>query len=303
MTLPNFENRVSQNLTLAKPLENLISNYYILHPSIRFVADKAEHWKYDGRTGRDVGDPMPIGGVSVYQDSQYLGCVRVVWEEYRGAGRMDVYHVKSDNINKRRGPFRNTAKTKDAHKAIKIMEEAFKPKNVNEYRERVVSEAKMQIDHLLSSARYKVTKYTERINTSSDIAMYLLATYEGTQPKLEGSLAEMFSTDEKLQDFHNLRIALSVSNDSKKGGIVVVEYSDGAMVYTTGEGIYGDGSLEKLNSTYDLPKNYQEKLALIKLCDSSQPVENIGVWFSVELEKDRNTSLYYLTEGDTVTSC
>ena len=61
--------------------------------------------------------------------------------------------------------------------------------------------------------------------------------------------------------------------------------------------------IAKVTTTYDLPKNYQEKLALLKLCEPSQPVENIGVKFIEEIENDSNAILYYLVGGETVTLC
>lgn len=300
--LPNFENRGSQKLVLCKPLEDLLSNYYVLHPNVSFVFDGKSHWMYDGKTGREIGDDRQIGCVSAYEDSQFLGSIRVAWKDYRGSGRRDVYAITSDNIQKRRGHNRQTTETKDAHKAIKIMEDAFRVKNNSAYRDAVVDEARSCMSSMVSNARYKVSRETDRTVTNSEIAMFLLACYEGTQPKLEGKVAELFSTDEKLQNFHNLRIALSIEAEFEEGGILVVEYANGLMWHTYPD--HHKGSiLDKLNSTYDLPQNYQEKLALIKLCDPLQPVEHVGVFFKTELERDPETKIYYLVGGDTVTTC
>ena len=292
MTLPNFENRVSQQYTLAKPLEDLISNYYVLHPKVKFVASK-NSWLYDDNQ---------IGMLHAYQDSQFLGRIRVKREDYRGLGMMDVYHVTSDNINKRRGRERNTITTKDAHKAIKAMEDSFTASASSTFKGKIVSEVKSHIGSMVSTAKYKVSRETDRAKNSTDIAMFLLSCYEGNQPKIEGNLAEMFSTKEKLQSFYDLRIANSINTEVDKGGAVVVEFSDGAMWYIQISA--DDPDMVKLNSTYDMPQNFQEKLALIKLCESSQPVENVGVLFkNIEIERDAGATLYYLVGGDTVTMC
>ena len=300
--LPNFENRGSQKLILCKPLEELLSNYYVLHPNVSFVFDGKSHWMYDGKTGREIGDDRQIGFVSAYEDSQFLGSIRVVWKDYRGSGRRDVYAITSDNIQKRRGHNRQMTETKDAHKAIKIMEDAFRVKNNSAYRTAVVDEARSCMSSMIANARYKVSRETDRLATNSEIAMFLLAHYEGTQPKLEGKVAELFSTDEKLQNFHNLRIALSMESEFDKDGMLVVEYSNGLMWYTP-NGMHKSTELARLNSTYDLPQNYQEKLALIKLCEPIQPVAHVGVFFKTELERDPETRVYYLVGGDTVTTC
>jgi hypothetical protein len=292
MTLPNFENRISQQYTLAKPLEDLVSNYYVLHPKVKFVANKSS-WMYDENQ---------IGTLHAYQDSQYLGRIRVKREDYRGLGVMDVYHVTSDNINKRRGNNRDTITTKDAHKAIKVMEDSFKAPTSSFFKSKVISELKSAIGSMVSTAKYKVSRETDKARNSTDIAMFLLSCHEGSQPKIEGNLAEMFSTKEKLQSFYDLRIANSINAEVDKGGAVVVEFSDGAVWYTQISA--DDPDMIKLNSTYDMPQNFQEKLALIKLCESSQPVENVGVLFkSIEIERDPGATLYYLVGGDTVTIC
>jgi hypothetical protein len=291
MALPNFENRMSQKLTLPRPLEDLISNYYVLHPQVKFVADK-DGWKYESDF---------IGTLSVYQDSQYLGRVRLKREEYRGLGVMDVYHISSDNINKRRGNNRSTITTKDAHKAIKVMEEVFLVPVTGAFKSKMIAEAKSQIGNMVSNARYKVLREIDRNKTSTEIAMFLLDCYEGSQPKIEGAVAGLFSTSEKVQNFYDLRIACSINNEVDKGGAVVVNFSDGTMWYAQISA--DDPEIVKLNSTYDMPQNFQEKLALIKLCEPSQPVENVGVMFKADIERDPEATLYYLVGGDTVTLC
>ena len=291
MALPNFENRMSQKLTLPRPLEDLISNYYVLHPQVKFVADK-DGWKYESDF---------IGTLSVYQDSQYLGRVRLKREEYRGLGVMDVYHISSDNINKRRGNNRSTITTKDAHKAIKVMEEVFSMPNIGIFKNKVIIEAKSQIGNMVSNAKYKVLREIDKNTTSLEIAMFLLNCYEGSQPKIEGAVAGLFSTEEKVQNFYNLRIACSINKEDDKGGAVVVNFSDGTLWYAQISA--DDPEIVKLNSTYDMPQNFQEKLALIKLCEPSQPVENVGVMFKADIERDPEATLYYLVGGDTVTLC
>jgi hypothetical protein len=292
MALPNFENRMSQKYTLTKRLEDLVSNYYVLHPKVKFVANKSSR----------MYDENQIGTLSAYQDSQYLGRIRVIHEDYRGLGMMDVYHISSDNINKRRGKERSTIKTKDAHKAIKVMEEVFLPPPASALKSKVISEVNNCIHTMISTARYKVFQETDKAKNSIDIAIFLLGCYEGNQPKIEGDLAKMFSTSDKIQNFYDLRIADSIGKEVDKGGAVVVEFSDETMWYTQ---ISADSpEIVKLNSTYDMPQNFQEKLALIKLCEPSQPVEDVGVMFKgINVEQDAGVTLYYLVGGDTVTTC
>jgi hypothetical protein len=50
-------------------------------------------------------------------------------------------------------------------------------------------------------------------------------------------------------------------------------------------------------STYDLPANYQEKFAILKIMDYKQPIEHVGVKF------EESPDLYFLVGGETITTC
>jgi hypothetical protein len=181
------------------------------------------------------------------------------------------------------------------------MEEVFSMPNIGIFKNKVIIEAKSQIGNMVSNARYKVLREIDKNTTSLEIAMFLLNCYEGSQPKIEGAVAGLFSTEEKVQNFYNLRIACSINKEVDKGGAVVVNFSDGTLWYAQISA--DDPEIVKLNSTYDMPQNFQEKLALIKLCEPSQPVENVGVMFKADIERDPEATLYYLVGGDTVTLC
>jgi hypothetical protein len=58
-------------------------------------------------------------------------------------------------------------------------------------------------------------------------------------------------------------------------------------------------TISKLESTYDLPKNYQEKFTILKVMEDSQPIEGTGVKMRVQVE-DMQIQLYYLISGDTI---
>jgi len=292
--LPNFNNRVSQNATLHKPLEDLISSFYITQPKIMFVADPKWEWKYSG------SESDLIGAVSVYCDSQFLGRLKVEYEDYRNFGRVDVFSVTSDKIIKKRGSQRQCMQTKDAHKALKTMQEVFVPKDTGGYKTRLRSDAESALHYMVSTAATKISNFARGRNLD-ELACFLLKCHDGEQPPIPDRIASMFAEGEKLQCFRDHKIAYSVFKDFYRGGVLVVEYSNGSMWYTYPSG--DDHLVTNLTSTYDLPQNYQEKFALLKLCELSQPVENVGVKLNIEIERDRGAVFYYLTPGDTVITC
>lgn len=301
MTLPNFDNQLSQRLPLCKELEELISGFFLIQPTTTFVANKWSH-RYNGdRTLHE--SERPIGSVQVYQDSQHLGYVRVKWEEYRNFGHTNVYYIGSETIYKSRGRNRNEVTTKDPHKAIKIMQEYFKPKPNYAFRDKMVNDCTNQVKSMLSNAKYRVGSLLEKAST--DVPLYLLEQHEGLSPALPGVISSILESPENLQHFHNLRIAYSVSKEHEKGGAIVVAFSNSTLWYLdlTDHITSSNVPMVKIKSTYDLPTNYQEKFSLLKLCDSSQPVEHVGVRFRCDIEKDSEAMLYYLVSGDTVVTC
>jgi len=297
MTLPNFDNQLSQRVSLCKPLEELLSSYFLLDPTVKFVANHRSRRYNDGNFS---DDERPIGSVYAYKDSQHLGFVRVSKEDYRNFGNTDIYRVGSDMIHKVRGRNRNERTTKDAHKAIKYMLEGFKPKLISAFQEKILGSVSNKINGMLSAARHRASSLIP-MKVNVDIELYLLAQYEGLASALPDSVKEIFATSkENLQKFRDLRIAEGVGKEYKEGGAVVVVFSDGSMWYANKSEVSG---ITKIATTYDLPKNYQEKLMLLKLCEHSQPVEHVGVKFSDEVENDSNALLYYLVGGETVTTC
>ena len=299
MTLPNFDNQLSQRVGLCKPLEDLLSNYFLIDPTVKFVANNRSRRYNDGNF---PDDERPIGSVHAYKNSQHLGSVRVYKDDYRGLGRIDVYAVRSEAINKARGRSRDEVITKDAHKAIKHMQEYFRSKSNNVFRDKILGLATTEINSLRSTAQYRVTSLINNKphQADTDVALYLLAQYEGLASALPDSINKIFSKSEDIQRFYDLRIANSVAKEYGNGGAVVIAFSDGGMWYADKSEM---SDIAKITTTYDLPKNYQEKLALLKLCEPSQPVENIGVKFNQEIENDSNAKLYYLVGGETVTLC
>jgi hypothetical protein len=297
MTLPNFDNQLSQRASLHKPLEELISSFFLLQPTTTFVADKSSH-RYP-RDRSSYESERPISSVKVFQDSKYLGYVRVNWEEYRGFGLVDLYYIGSELIKKSRGHNRNEIVTKDPHKAIKVMQEYFKPKSNSVFQEEVVKICMSKIDSMFTTAKHKVDSLLE--SSRVDIYLYLLAQHEGMSPALPARFKTISESSDDLQNFHNLRIVKAIHSEAKKGGAIVAALSDSTIWYM---GMAtGDLPIVKIKSTYELPTNYQEKLALLKLCDSAQPVDHVGVKFKTEIEKDSEAILYYLVSGDTVITC
>ena len=301
MSLPNFDNQLSQRVELCGPLKELISAFYMLEPTVKFVANNRSRRYNEGSL---LDGERPIGSVHAYKDSQHLGYIRVFREDYRGLGRMDVYYIGSERVNKARGRNRMEVTTKDSHKAIKLMHEYFKPKANFSFRDKIISECTNKLSSMTSTAKYRANSLISRHD--AEMTLYLLAKHEGLTPDLPLAIQKVFASSENIQKFHDLRIANGIEkNYYESNGAVVATFSDGTIWFAdlTKDESGERPQIVKLQTTYDLPQNYQEKLALLKLCENSQPVEHVGVKYSDEIEQDSNAMLYYLIGGDTVTTC
>jgi hypothetical protein len=88
---------------------------------------------------------------------------------------------------------------------------------------------------------------------------------------------------------------------SNRGAIVRLE-RDGSLTKVELKAIKDEPTIKSMSSTYDLPPYYQEKLAMLKICQPQQPVDNVGIKFAKEVKGVVVTD-FFLVEGDTVTTC
>jgi hypothetical protein len=122
----------------------------------------------------------------------------------------------------------------------------------------------------------------------------VLSYLTGASPTMSPELTEAMKVDGQSK-YDNYRIAKAVQHSfvsnygvcirtEKDGTITVVDMNDMNVRMET-------------TSTYDLPTNFQEKFAILKIMEYRQPIEHVGVKF------DESPDLYFLIGGETVTTC
>jgi hypothetical protein len=78
-------------------------------------------------------------------------------------------------------------------------------------------------------------------------------------------------------------------------GIVIKLVHDGVMVVVD---LTDKTTVKQLTSTYDLPSEYQEKLAILKIMENNQPIAGVGV----KVEYD-SAPYFFLPAGAIQTTC
>jgi hypothetical protein len=154
----------------------------------------------------------------------------------------------------------------------------------------------------VGSVQYNAVRQAERLGEDHLLPLMELAMMVNSGDRtvvINADIAKMLSKNNLEKAINSARIATSVNNDFKnQSGIMVKEERDGSLL-----GVLLDASLQDSSrvvthrDTYGLPEIYQTKLAMLRILEQKQPVESIGVKFSIE-----DTNWYYLTGGEIITT-
>jgi len=258
-------------------LKNITNEVFCKMPQLTFRARKIDQNK------------SAIIGVDVFEKMHNVGSLFILHENFRGENQ-DVIYVESHLIKKSRGAT-DQVKTTNTKRAISKCLEVFKPKESKEIARKLYS----QIKENMSGVVWKFDRHLPSIS-SFESSMFLLPIAMGESitvlPKRLND--ELLSNKENID---NARIARSVAKafEDMFGAVVRLEY-DGSLSFLE---LTDETQVKNLASTYDLPVNYQEKLAILKIMENEQPIQNIGCKFEVKHENIK-TSVFFLVGGDTI---
>lgn len=266
---------------LSKPLEDLLQPLFATMPSLEFQAQKHQ----------GLDDERRICEVLVFDGEQLLGRVGYI-QQYTRSGYKDVYRIQSRKIKKQRGDA-NSKTTSSLKSALKIAREVLVKDPENVRGPKILAKIKAEYSTLLWHVG---SVYKEKVNSLLPLSFdYALSIIDGNPQPMNPKLLQGVQNEEFQKARDNYRIAKSIDRDMSKGGAVVyVDREDRLSFY--------DASTEKfskIESTYDLPKNYQEKYTMLKVMELSQPVQHVGIKMEVDIDGVQGT-YYYLCPGDTV---
>lgn len=229
-----------------------------------------------------------ITDVDAFEKIHKVGSIEVSREAYRGDEIKDVIKVTSHLIKKQRGAS-NVVSTTNVKRAVTKCLEVFKPKQADEIVDKLVKDVEGDVSNMI----WRYDRHTPSLNPV-EASILLLAYAKGEPITIPKESADKLLAGE--EELNNARIAREVGKHFKNkfGAIVRLEY-DGSLSFLD---LAGE-ELKNLASTYDLPVNYQEKLAILKIMESEQPIEHMGVRFENSYN-NMKTSLFFLVGGDTI---
>lgn len=232
-----------------------------------------------------------VDSVAVFHDYERVGMISIDHHEFEGV-KFDSYHITSERIKTKRrasGTFsKNIKQTKHFKNAVKIAMDVFKRTEPNVIAAKIVTEIGGDIQSMVNNAGSAARGFVG--NHHADVLAYMT----GATPTMSPELIEAMKVDGQAR-YDNFRIAKAVQHSfvsnygvcirtEKDGTITVVDMNDMNVRMET-------------TSTYDLPTNFQEKFAILKIMEYKQPIEHVGVKF------EESPDLYFLIGGETITTC
>lgn len=262
---------------IVKSLESLMRELHHRMPRVSYKVARA--------TAEQVYE------VHVYHDYERVGGIRYELAEDNKGVKHDLFSISSHNIRLERRAKgmgnKNTKQTKLFKNAVKIGIEVFKRTNAKVIADKIAEDTIDQINDMLNQAGSHSRSFVSTNHVD-------LLAYATGASAMSDKLAEAIKTDGQNR-YDNYRIAKAIQQAFvNQYGICIRTEEDGTITVVDMKNI----TLHmETKSTYDLPTNYQEKFAILKIMEYKQPVEHVGVKFA------NAPDLYFLVGGETITTC
>lgn len=267
---------VGSHVTIAPSLENLMRELHHRMPRISYVVKNVSQ--------------LEVHGVAVYHDYEQVGTISIEHHHELGV-KFDSYSIKSDRIQTKRRAKRtgskNIKQTKHFKNAVKICMDSFKRTEPNVIASKIVEDLRGLINSMVNNSASQSRGF---LNTHhADVLAYMT----GASP-MSVALTEAMKIDGQSK-YDNYRIAKAVQHSfASNYGVCIRTEKDGTITVVD----MNDMNVRmETTSTYDLPANYQEKFAILKIMEYNQPIEHVGVKF------EDDPDLYFLVGGETITTC
>lgn len=232
-----------------------------------------------------------VGEVIVYNNEEKIGKIAMV-QDYVDGKYINVYQLDSPRIQQQRG-MRNRKKTKHYKIALRSALDAFKEFPPDEIAKTMITDTSYRMSALRQNANSQVTSCVNTTVVAASLLQYLVDVLDNgpqelppimlTDPKWRDNLSTYKIVDSVFRAWEN-RTGLLVKLQPS-GVMTVVDLTIGEVVMVT-------------SNTYDLPVEYQEKLAILKIMECNQAIEGMGV--KVE---DAHIPHIYMTAGAIETTC
>jgi len=262
---------------LAPSLENLMRELHHRMPRISYVV-------------RNVSQ-LEVQGVWVYHDYERVGMINIDHHAVEGV-KFDSYHITSERIKTKRkasgSNSKNIKQTKHFKNAVKIAMDVFKRTEPNVIAAKIADDVNDYINSMINNAGSQARGFVSTHHA------HVLAYLTGATP-MSPELTEAMKVEGQAK-YDNYRIAKAVQHAFvSKYGMCIRTEKDGTITVVDMSDLHNVRM--ETTSTYDLPANFQEKFAILKIMEYKQPIEHVGVKFPDDPD------LYFLIGGETITTC
>lgn len=283
-----FKEGKYQNLPVRRELEMLLEQLFAVMPNLEYHASGIGRYRHSNGDFNEF-----ISNVFVFDGEQKLGVI-AFGEKYTRNGYVWVYKIGSKKIQKRRGSNRSCRETKDLKSALHIAKEVFVKDTAEVIAEKIIR----AVTHNYNALAWQAgSKYRDLRNKFSKVCFdYTVSVVDGQPIPIDANMVAFIKSEEFTQIRDTYRIANVIDKNlaAEEGVIVYVDRENKLSVADCQA-----KTISKLESTYDLPKNYQEKYTILKVMEFNQPIEGIGVKLHAEIDDIKN-EYYYLAPGDTI---
>lgn len=274
-----------QGLEVFPELDVLLDQMFAAMPNLEYVSCGSRP------TGLDT--KRKVCQVEVYDGEQKLGTVGYM-RVYTSKGNVPMYEFYSrSRIQKSRGD-KHKKRTKNLKAALTLAKQVFVKSSVQAFTTKIYEAIRSRYGSLIWQVE---NNYNSMCSSHSGLAFaYVVEMIDGSNAAMDPQLLQLIQSDRFKEARNNYRIAKTVKQSLEKcTGVIVYVDRKNKLTMADLEKV----SLHKIESTYDLPKNYQEKYTMLKIMEFNQPIEGVGVKLSIEVE-DQKYECYYLKPGDTI---
>ena len=268
---------VGSHVTIAPSLETLMRELHHRMPRISYEV-KGTH-------------SFLVDSVAVFHDYERVGIVQIEHHHVEGV-KFDSYNIRSERIQTKRkakgSGSKNIKQTKHFKNAVKIAMDVFKRTEPSAIAAKIVQELGGDIQSMVNTAGSQARGFL--VGQHEAVLSYLT----GATPTMSPELTEAIKVDGQNK-YDNYRIAKAVQHSfTSNYGVCIRTEKDGTITMVD----MNDMNVRmETTSTYDLPANFQEKFAILKIMEYKQPIEHVGVKF------EESPDLYFLIGGETITTC
>jgi hypothetical protein len=237
-----------------------------------------------------------IDGFKSYSGGYFLGALCLARKQKKDGGRVAVIRVESGWIKKQRGRNRDAKDTENHRVAVKICLDAFRLPSMSREAKVITDDASSNcymVHYRAKTAVFGPLRGEDSIEKLARFAIASIAESDSVAVERQAvaQLLEVNKITERLPDLDAAKQVVSCYRNTH-GMVLKASYGDAYLAVD----LKSPDVVFVVKSSYELPTNYQEKLAILKLMERDTAINNVGIKY----EGGEHGYCFFLTGGDTI---